>query len=73
MAYAEAMTATPPTVDDEMVAELDAALGHEAMVELTMIVAVENERSRFNSALGLASQGYADRCELAPLAVPSTP
>jgi hypothetical protein len=38
-----------------------------------MVVAVENERSRFNAALGLASQGYADRCELAPLAVPSTP
>ena len=73
MAYAEAMTATPPTVTDEMVAALDAALGHEAMVELTMVVAVENERSRFNAAFGLASQGYADRCELAPLAVPSTP
>ena len=73
MAYAEAMTATPPTVTDEMVAALDRRLGHEAVVELTMVVAVENERSRFNAALGLASQGYADRCELAPLAVPSTP
>jgi AhpD family alkylhydroperoxidase len=71
MAYAEAMTATPPTVSDEMVAGLDAVLGHEAMVELTMIIAVENERSRFNAAVGLASQGYADRCELAPLAVRS--
>jgi AhpD family alkylhydroperoxidase len=73
MAYAEAMTATPPVVTDDMVARLDAALGHRAMVELTMLIAVENERSRFNAALGLASQGYADRCELAPLAVPSTP
>jgi AhpD family alkylhydroperoxidase len=73
MAYAEAMTATPPTVTDDMVASLDAALGHEAMVELTMIIAVENQRSRFNSAFGLASQGYSDRCELAPLAVPSVP
>ena len=73
MEYAEAMTATPPTVTDEVVAGLDAALGHAAMVELTMIIAVETERSRFNAALGLASQGYADRCELAPLAVPSTP
>jgi hypothetical protein len=27
-------------------------------------VAVENERSRFNSALGLSSQGLSDRCEL---------
>ena len=71
MKYAEAMTATPPTVTDEMVARLDEALGHAAVVELTMMVAVENQRSRFNSAMGLASQGYSDVCEL-PLAVPST-
>ena len=71
MAYAEAMTATPPTVTDEMVARLDEQLGHAAMVELTMMVAIENQRSRFNSAVGLASQGYSDVCEL-PLAVPST-
>jgi AhpD family alkylhydroperoxidase len=67
MAYAEAMTATPPEVTDEMVASLDRRLGHAAVVELTMMVAVENERSRFNSAMGLASQGYSDVCEL-PLA-----
>ena len=67
MAYAEAMTATPPEVTDEMVAELDRRLGHAAVVELTMMVAVENERSRFNSAMGLASQGFSDVCEL-PLA-----
>ena len=71
MAYAEAMTATPPTVTDEMVAHLDAQLGHAAVVELTMMVAVENERSRFNSAMGLASQGYSDVCEL-PLAQAAT-
>ena len=71
MAYAEAMTVTPPTVTDEMVAGLDRQLGHAAVVELTMMVAIENQRSRFNSAMGLASQGYSDRCELAPLAVPS--
>ena len=71
MAYAEAMTATPPTVTDEMVARLDEQLGHAAVVELTMMVAVENERSRFNSAMGLASQGYSDVCEL-PLAQAAT-
>jgi len=71
MDYAEAMTVTPPTVSDELVSRLDEALGHAAVVELTMMVAVENQRSRFNSAMGLASQGYSDRCELAPLAVPS--
>jgi alkylhydroperoxidase family enzyme len=66
--YAEAMTATPPTVDDWMVEKLTDRLGVEAVVELTMIIAIENQRSRFNSAMGLASQGYSDRCELAPLA-----
>ena len=29
-----------------------------------MMVAVENVRSRFNSALGLTSQGFKDRCEI---------
>jgi alkylhydroperoxidase family enzyme len=69
MAYAEAMTSTPPTVTDEMVRALTDRLGAEAVVELTFIVALENERSRFNSAMGLASQGFSDVCEL-PLARP---
>jgi alkylhydroperoxidase family enzyme len=68
--YAEAMTATPPTVTDEMVAHLVEQLGAPAVVELTQVVAVENMYSRFNSAAGLQSQGYSDVCDL-PLAVPS--
>jgi AhpD family alkylhydroperoxidase len=70
MEYAEAVTATPPTVTDEMVASLRERLGDPAVVELTMMIAVENERSRFNSATGLSSQGFSDVCEL-PLATPS--
>lgn len=62
--YAEAMTASPPEVTDEMVDALRADLGEAALVELTMMVAVENQRSRFNAALGLAAQGFSDRCEL---------
>jgi AhpD family alkylhydroperoxidase len=68
LAYAEAMTATPPAVTDEMVADLRRELDDAALVELTMMIAVENTRSRFNSALGLHSQGFSDRCE-----VPLTP
>ncbi len=68
--YAEAMSATPLGVTDEMVAGLIERLGVEAVVELTQMVALENMRSRFNSAAGLQSQGYSDVCEL-PLAVPS--
>lgn len=66
--YAEAMTATPPQVTDEMVAGLHRQLGAPAVVELTTMISLENMRSRTNSAMGLASQGYSDRCELAPLA-----
>jgi hypothetical protein len=33
-----------------------------------MMVAVENSRSRFNSALGLVSQGFSDRCQVRPRA-----
>ena len=62
--YAEAMTVTPPVVTDAMASTLRDHLGDDAFVELTMMVAVENERSRFNSALGLSSQGFSDRCEL---------
>ena len=65
--YAEAMSTTPMTVTDWMVDKLTDQLGVEAVVELTKMVAVENERARFNAAMGLASQGYADSCELAPL------
>jgi alkylhydroperoxidase family enzyme len=68
--YSEAMSTTPLGVTDEMVAGLIERLGVEAVVELTQMIALENMRSRFNSAAGLQSQGYSDVCEL-PLAVPS--
>ncbi|WP_042371674.1 carboxymuconolactone decarboxylase family protein [Streptacidiphilus neutrinimicus] len=64
--YAEAMTETEPTVTDEMAAALLKLLGEAAFVELTAMVAVENLRSRVNSAVGLVGQGFKDRC-----AVPS--
>ncbi len=62
--YAVAMTGDVATITDEQVEWLRQRLGEPALVELTMMVAVENLRSRFNSALGLASQGFRDRCEL---------
>jgi len=70
--YAEAMTATPPEVTDQMVADLIGDLGVKAVVELTEMVAIENMRSRFNSAAGLASQGFSDVCDL-PLAGADAP
>lgn len=64
LAYAEAITDTPPTADDDTVADLIERLGVPAVVELTKMVSVENERSRFNLAMGLSSQGLSDRCEV---------
>lgn len=64
--YAEAMTATPPTVTDEMVESLRADLDDAQLVELTEMISVENLRSRTNSALGLTSQGFSNQCDLPP-------
>jgi alkylhydroperoxidase family enzyme len=72
MEYAEAMSQTPPTVTDELSARLLAALGPAAMVELTAYIAVANFVTRFNSACGIESQGFAAACGLQPLAVAST-
>jgi alkylhydroperoxidase family enzyme len=66
---AEGETATPPSVDDELVARLIAALGEEAFTELVAVVAVENLRSRINATMGLSAQGFSDRCEV-PLTGP---
>lgn len=72
MEYAEAMTQTTPTVTDELSARLLAALGPAAMVELTAYIALANFVTRFNSACGIESQGFAASCGLQPLAVAST-
>ena len=64
--YAEAMTATPPTVTDEMVEALRADLDDAQLVELTATIAAENLFSRTNSALGLTSQGFKSQCDLTP-------
>ncbi len=69
IAYAEAMSRTPVEVTDEMVAWLVRELGEPAVVELTAVVALESQRSRFNLALGLESQGFRARCNLRPAGV----
>jgi len=58
LAYADAATAQPMTVTDEMVAGLVAELGHAGTVELTYAIALENQRARFNHALGITDQGF---------------
>ncbi|MEO6955136.1 MAG: hypothetical protein ABI137_00200 [Antricoccus sp.] len=66
LAYSEAMTVTPTEVTDEMAEALRTELGETAFVELTVLIAVENQRSRFNSAMGLRGQGFAQKCEVPP-------
>lgn len=71
MAYAEAMSQTPPTVTDEMAARLLEQLGAAALVELTAIIGFANLTTRANIAFGIESDGFAESCDLKPLAQPA--
>ncbi len=66
LAYADAMTATPVAVTDEQVAELVERLGDKGVVELTYLIALENQRGRFNAAFGITDQGFTsgDACRV---------
>ncbi|MCW2606177.1 MAG: transposase [Frankiales bacterium] len=57
-AYAEAATRTPMEVTDAHVAALREHFSEAGVVELAMMVAIENQRSRFNHGLGVQAQGY---------------
>jgi alkylhydroperoxidase family enzyme len=71
MEYAEAMSQTPPTVTDELAARLLEQLGAAALVELTAVISFANLTTRGNVALGIESDGFAEACDLEPLAVRS--
>lgn len=58
MAYVDAITATPMATTDEMVASLVGRLGEPVVVEITALAALENQRSRFNHAMGITAQGF---------------
>lgn len=68
LAYSEAMTSTPPSVTDAMVASLVDQLGEAGVVELTTVIGFANLTTRGNVALGIESEGFAEACELRPLA-----
>ena len=70
MEYAEAMSATPPTVSDELSARLLDQLGEAALIELTALVGFANLSTRSNVALGIESEEFSKACAL-PLARPS--
>ncbi len=54
---AEAMTATPPNVTDELFARLQEYYDEAQLVELAAIVCQENFRSRFNTTFRIESAG----------------
>jgi AhpD family alkylhydroperoxidase len=70
--YAVAMTQTPPEVTDDMVADLRTRFSDAEVIELTAMIALENQRSRINTALGLTSQGFRDHCDLPSIGSIST-
>jgi alkylhydroperoxidase family enzyme len=56
--YAERMTYTGQKVDDALFGRLKDHFSEPQIVELTAAIALENFRSKFNPALGVASQGF---------------
>lgn len=65
IAYADAVTATPPTVTDEQVADLQQRFGDKGVMELTYQIALENSRARGYNALGITDQGFSqDSCRV---------
>ena len=55
--YADQMTITGREVTDELFTRLRSFYDHDALVELTEIIAWENASSKFNRALRIPSQG----------------
>jgi alkylhydroperoxidase family enzyme len=55
---AETMTITGRKVSDELFARLRAHFTEAQIVELAAAIALENFRSKFNTAFGIASQGF---------------
>ena len=72
LSYAENASATPVVVDEELVAALTSRFGEKGVVELTAVIALENQRSRFNASLGVLPQGWSRVCALPTPASSST-
>jgi alkylhydroperoxidase family enzyme len=71
--YAEAASRTPADIGDMLAERLRRRFAPDVLVELAGYIALENQRSRFNAALGLTSQGFGDRCELPAAAAAAAP
>jgi alkylhydroperoxidase family enzyme len=58
--YAEALTQTPANVAEEFFNSLREHLSPQQMVELTVAIAWENFRARFNRGFGIESEGFTE-------------
>jgi alkylhydroperoxidase family enzyme len=56
--YAERITATPPTVEETLVRQLQEHFSPAEIVEMAAICAWENYRARLNCALGVTGHGF---------------
>ncbi|MBS7442475.1 carboxymuconolactone decarboxylase family protein [Enterobacter sp. 120016] len=57
LAYAEAVTATPPWADEAIRTALKRHFTDEAITEMTALIAFQNLSARFNAALDIPAQG----------------
>lgn len=57
LAYADAMTATPPLISDGLKQELKVHFNDKTITELTALIAFQNLSARFNAALDIPAQG----------------
>ena len=58
--YSDAMTRSPVEVPDALFARLREKFSEAQLVELTSAIAWENYRARFDHALGIESENFAD-------------
>ncbi|WES70249.1 carboxymuconolactone decarboxylase family protein [Superficieibacter sp. HKU1] len=66
LAYADAMTATPPCVNETLKARMKQYFSDDAIAEMTALIAFQNLSARFNAALDIPSQGLCDSITGAP-------
>jgi AhpD family alkylhydroperoxidase len=67
LAYADAISATPVEVSDELFEGLREHFDEQQLVELTAAIAWENWRARFNWAFGLGKEGYSEGAYCVPV------
>ena len=63
--YAEAVTLRPNAISEGLMEQLKNHFDDDGVVELTALIAFQNLSSKFNSALGIAPQGFCKSKQLA--------